>query len=95
MDLAVGRPSLAGRNQRVRRGPVPAMGERHGSGAEFSAAATRLDRITSFAAIYSPSERSTRSCPRIDLFVQVPEDEFMIKKVLPRLPSRRVRVPAL
>jgi len=43
MKLAACRPSLAGRNQRVRRDPVSASAEKHGSGAEFSAAATVVD----------------------------------------------------
>ena len=48
MDLAACRPLPAGRNQRVRRDPVGASGEKHGSGAEFSAAATVDDPAFTF-----------------------------------------------
>ena len=43
MDLAACRSSLAGRNQRVAEIPSVPEGENHGSGAEFSAAATVVE----------------------------------------------------
>ena len=43
MDLAACRPSLAGRNQRVAEIRSVPVGEKHGSGAEFSAAATVVE----------------------------------------------------
>lgn len=71
MDLAVYRPLPAGRNQRVRRDPLGASGEKHGSGAEFSAAATVVEHS---AHLPNTEEK--------DKF-----NEFMINTVLPTLPE--------
>jgi hypothetical protein len=78
MDLAVYRPLLAGRNQRVRRDPVGASGEKHGSGAEFSAAATVVRKQL----VWFERSAHLPNTEEKDKF-----NEFMINTVLPTLPE--------